>query len=106
MHLPPLKEPSLHGQIVPMTQPATEETLEGTPVQPLTKIMPGKSRQLKALTMKALSSQKRAWFTNICCITLCPLAMVAFSAVFGIVISNLIQRSNPIEGACFVDRLD
>lgn len=58
----------------------------------------GKSRQLKALVMKTLHSQKRAWFTNICCITLCPLLMVLFAAIFGIVISGILQRV-PIKGS-------
>jgi hypothetical protein len=61
-------------------------------------IIPGKSRQVKALAMKALSAQKRAAFTNICCIVLCPLLMVAFASILGRVILDLIQRSSPIKG--------
>lgn len=64
-------------------------------------IIPGKSRQVKALAMKAISSQKRAVFTNVCCIVLCPLLMVAFASILGNVILTLIQRSNPITGTEF-----
>lgn len=72
------------------------------PVVPATQdhapIIPGKSRQVKALAMKAISAQKRAAFTNICCIILCPLLMVAFASILGRVILDLIQRSSPIKG--------
>lgn len=68
-------------------------------------ITPGKSRQVKALSMKAVSSQKRALFTNICCILLCPLLMVGFAAAFGQFISGLIQALTPISGNSFVNLL-
>ena len=61
-------------------------------------IAPGKPRQVKALAMKAISAQKRAVFTNVCCIILCPLLMVGFAAAFGKVILGLIQKSTPISG--------
>lgn len=35
-----------------------------------------KANQVRALARKALSYQKRQWFTNICCIALCPFFMV------------------------------
>ena len=61
-------------------------------------IVPAKPRQVKALAMKALSAQKRAVFTNVCCIVLCPLLMVAFASILGRTILELIQRSSPIKG--------
>jgi hypothetical protein len=64
-------------------------------------ISPGKPRQVKALALKAISSQKRAAFTNICCILLCPLLMVGFAAAFGQFISGLIQKLTPISGNYF-----
>ncbi|KAJ3213533.1 hypothetical protein HDU67_002781 [Dinochytrium kinnereticum] len=56
-----------------------------------------KGNQFRALGYKALSYQKRQVFTNICCISLCPLFMVAISGILGTVISNLIQNTSPIE---------
>ncbi|KAI9329182.1 hypothetical protein BDR26DRAFT_872834 [Obelidium mucronatum] len=56
-----------------------------------------KSNQFRALSRKALSFQKRQWFTNVCCICLCPLMMVAISAVLGTVINRLIAKSTPVE---------
>lgn len=68
-------------------------------------IAPGKPRQIKALAMKAISAQKRAVFTNVCCILLCPLLMVGFAAAFGKVILGLIQKSTPISGNTFVSEI-
>ena len=65
-------------------------------------IVPGKPRQVKALAMKALSAQKRAVFTNVCCIVLCPLLMVAFASILGRTILDLIQRSSPIKGKILI----
>ncbi|KAI8838125.1 hypothetical protein BC829DRAFT_421311 [Chytridium lagenaria] len=60
-----------------------------------------KGNQFRALGFKALSYQKRQVFTNICCISLCPLFMVAISAILGTVIAGLIQRSNPVEDVLY-----
>ena len=56
------------------------------------------SRQYTSLAKKALSFQKRQKFTNICCITLCPLIMVVISAGLGGLIQTLITRSTVIYG--------
>ncbi|CAG8641009.1 16181_t:CDS:2 [Dentiscutata erythropus] len=56
-----------------------------------------KSYQLRALTRKTLSYQKRQMFTNICCITLCPFLMVAIAGIMGIVVQHLISHSSPID---------
>jgi hypothetical protein len=56
-------------------------------------IVLGKSRQATALAMKALSYQKRQTFTNVCCISICPLMMVLISAGLGNLITNLINNS-------------
>ncbi|KAI8620643.1 ABC-2 family transporter protein-domain-containing protein, partial [Chytriomyces sp. MP71] len=56
-----------------------------------------KPNQLKALSRKTISFQKRQMFTNICCICLCPLMMVAISAALGKVINDLIAKSQTIE---------
>ncbi|KAJ3117496.1 hypothetical protein HDU96_006590 [Phlyctochytrium bullatum] len=56
-----------------------------------------KSNQFRALGYKALSYQKRQVFTNVCCISLCPLFMVAISGILGTVILALIQRSTTVE---------
>jgi hypothetical protein len=37
-------------------------------------------------------------FTNICCISLCPIIMVAIAGIMGIVIQQLIDSSNPPDG--------
>ncbi|RHZ90058.1 hypothetical protein Glove_8g107 [Diversispora epigaea] len=54
-----------------------------------------KSFQMRALTRKTLSYQKRQMFTNICCITLCPLLMVAIAGILAIVFQNVIDKNNP-----------
>ncbi|KAI8620642.1 ABC-2 family transporter protein-domain-containing protein, partial [Chytriomyces sp. MP71] len=56
-----------------------------------------KPNQLKALSRKTISFQKRQMFTNTCCICLCPLMMVAISALLGKVINDLIAQSQTIE---------
>jgi hypothetical protein len=53
----------------------------------------GKSRQGTALALKSLSYQKRQTFTNVCCISLCPLIMVGISAILGNLITRLINSS-------------
>jgi hypothetical protein len=53
----------------------------------------GKPRQGAALALKAVAYQKRQTFTNVCCISLCPLIMVALSAGLGNLINTLITRS-------------
>ncbi|KAG9307569.1 hypothetical protein G9A89_023134 [Geosiphon pyriformis] len=60
-----------------------------------------KSFQIRALARKTLSYQKRQLFINICCITLCPLMMVAISAIMGMVITNLINNSAGIKEYLF-----
>ncbi|KAL2917001.1 hypothetical protein HK105_203433 [Polyrhizophydium stewartii] len=52
----------------------------------------GRSRQATALARKAMSFQKRQWFTNVCCIALCPFMMVFISALLGKVIESLINN--------------
>ncbi|TPX73229.1 hypothetical protein CcCBS67573_g05503 [Chytriomyces confervae] len=56
-----------------------------------------KANQLKALSRKTISYQKRQMFTNVCCICLCPLMMVLISAILGKVINDLIARSQTVE---------
>ncbi|KAJ3013234.1 hypothetical protein HKX48_005863 [Thoreauomyces humboldtii] len=51
-----------------------------------------KSYQVRALGRKALSFQRRQWFTNVCCIAMCPLLMVVVSALVGMIITNLIKN--------------
>ncbi|ORY27578.1 hypothetical protein BCR33DRAFT_725456, partial [Rhizoclosmatium globosum] len=58
---------------------------------------PLKSNQLRALTRKAISYQKRQMFTNICCVCCCPLMMVIISSVLGTVLGKLIQQSYTVE---------
>ncbi|KNE54644.1 hypothetical protein AMAG_00604 [Allomyces macrogynus ATCC 38327] len=53
-----------------------------------------RSYQVRALTRKTLSYQKRQRLINFCCVSTCPLLMVALSGVLGIVLTNLIMNSN------------
>ncbi|KAJ3047994.1 hypothetical protein HK097_010977, partial [Rhizophlyctis rosea] len=51
---------------------------------------------MRALGRKTLSYQKRQWFTNICCVSCCPLAMVVISAGLGVFVQVLVDRqTNP-----------
>ncbi|KND03404.1 uncharacterized protein SPPG_08886 [Spizellomyces punctatus DAOM BR117] len=52
------------------------------------------SYQVRALARKALSFQRRQWFTNICCIGLCPLIMVLVSSIVGFVIANIVRNQD------------
>ncbi|KAJ3182707.1 hypothetical protein HDU87_008046 [Geranomyces variabilis] len=52
---------------------------------------PRKTYQARALGRKALSFQRRQWFTNVCCIALCPIMMVVVSALVGYFVSNVIK---------------
>ncbi|KAJ3278392.1 hypothetical protein HK104_002381, partial [Borealophlyctis nickersoniae] len=52
--------------------------------------------QFRALSRKALSYQKRQWFTNICCIGLCPALMVLQAAFLGAAITKMIQNGNDV----------
>ncbi|CAG8816406.1 15939_t:CDS:2, partial [Racocetra persica] len=60
-----------------------------------------KSFQLRALTRKTLSYQKRQMFTNVCCITLCPFLMVAIAGIMGIVVQTLISKTNTFDELLF-----
>ncbi|KAL5032323.1 hypothetical protein RTP6_000450 [Batrachochytrium dendrobatidis] len=51
----------------------------------------GKPRRLTALVKKAISYQQRQWFTNLCCISACPLLMVLVSTLLGNLIVGLIS---------------
>ncbi|KAI8909116.1 hypothetical protein EDD86DRAFT_190942 [Gorgonomyces haynaldii] len=55
--------------------------------------MPNFSQQSKALFIRAVAYQKRQWLTNIACIFLCPLLMVAFAAGLGVIITNLVKKT-------------
>ncbi|GBB91646.1 hypothetical protein RclHR1_01900011 [Rhizophagus clarus] len=65
-----------------------------------------KSYQIRALVRKTISYQKRQKFTNICCITLCPILMVAIAGIMGIVIQQLINNANPPDEFLFCSRLN
>ncbi|TPX33602.1 hypothetical protein SmJEL517_g03582 [Synchytrium microbalum] len=52
-----------------------------------------KSYQLKALFRKTASYQRRQCFTNCCCITACPVLMVAISSILGAVLTALIAKT-------------
>ncbi|KAJ3321699.1 hypothetical protein HDV06_003992 [Boothiomyces sp. JEL0866] len=55
-----------------------------------------KSRQSMAVIGRAIQYQKRQWFTNICCISLCPLLMVALASILGNLILNALTSTVPI----------
>ncbi|KAL5038930.1 hypothetical protein BDV3_002117 [Batrachochytrium dendrobatidis] len=52
------------------------------------------SYKFRAFGRKAISFQQRQWFTNICCVSLCPLMMVLVSFVLKFAIANLSNNSN------------
>ncbi|OMJ16749.1 ABC transporter A family member 7 [Smittium culicis] len=54
-----------------------------------------KSYQIRALVRSKLSYQKRQYRTNILCVALCPIMMVAIGGILGIVIHNLISDRFP-----------
>ncbi|KAI8815091.1 hypothetical protein BJ742DRAFT_659980, partial [Cladochytrium replicatum] len=64
------------------------------------------SYQLRALARKTLAYQSRQWFTNICCITLCPLVMVVIASLLGIVVRQLIANQLTIEEYLYCSSLD
>ncbi|KAJ3064545.1 hypothetical protein HDU98_012046 [Podochytrium sp. JEL0797] len=69
--------------------------------QPTAAPVERKPNQLKALSRKTLSYQKRQMFQNVCCICMCPLMMVLISAILGTVINTLIAKSNPVQDILF-----
>ncbi|KNE56289.1 hypothetical protein AMAG_17894 [Allomyces macrogynus ATCC 38327] len=48
-------------------------------------------------TRKTLSYQKPQQLINFCCVSMCPLLMVALSGILGVVLTNLITSSNNSE---------
>lgn len=52
-----------------------------------------KSFQARALFRKTVSYQKRQNFTNICCVCICPLMMVAIAGALSIVFVNLFREN-------------
>lgn len=50
--------------------------------------------QIRAFSRRAYSFQKRQWFENICCITVCPFLMIMISFILKIVISGLSEGGN------------
>ncbi|RIA88469.1 hypothetical protein C1645_826331 [Glomus cerebriforme] len=65
-----------------------------------------RSYQIRALARKTVSYQKRQMFANVCCITLCPILMVAIAGILGIVIQQLINNANPPDEFLFCSRLN
>ncbi|KAI8927349.1 hypothetical protein BC831DRAFT_549185 [Entophlyctis helioformis] len=83
-------EPQARIQSMPAWQANTNRTAND-------KHVVGKTRQAHALAAKAVSYQSRQLFTNICCISLCPLMMVAIAAFLGNLIVRLINNANPLK---------
>ncbi|CAI2173390.1 3335_t:CDS:2 [Funneliformis geosporum] len=65
-----------------------------------------KSYQVRALARKTVSYQKRQKYTNIFCITLCPMLMVAIAGIMGIVIQGLIDNANSPDEFLLCSRLN
>ena len=57
----------------------------------------GKPRQATALIRKAVSFQKRQWFTNLSVVVLCPFILVFLAGFGGSMIIALIQSATPIK---------
>lgn len=72
----------------------TEQTKSGT--ASFVAYASGPARQAEALLFKTVAYQKRQLFTNICCISLCPLFMVGIAAALGMLINTLIIRSTAL----------
>ncbi|TPX55599.1 hypothetical protein PhCBS80983_g05191 [Powellomyces hirtus] len=109
------RQPSVYGgqqrnmhrvaSTTPLINPSTETLIEPEPLQVLPMSSPKKyppvqlmqpagarkSFQVRALGRKALSFQRRQWFTNVCCIALCPFMMVIVSFLVGTIVSGLIK---------------
>jgi hypothetical protein len=48
--------------------------------------------QIRAFSRRAISFQKRQWFTNICCISLCPLLICLVSFILQTIIQILVTK--------------
>jgi hypothetical protein len=51
----------------------------------------------QALFFRTFAYQRRQWFSNICCVSLCPLLMVLVASMLGTLINSLILKSNPVK---------
>ncbi|KAL2915890.1 hypothetical protein HK105_204591 [Polyrhizophydium stewartii] len=52
---------------------------------------------LRAFSHKAIAFQRRQWFTNICCVTLCPFLMIMVAFVLKSVITSLSNSSGSFQ---------
>ncbi|CAG8568180.1 5409_t:CDS:10 [Diversispora eburnea] len=88
---------TITGSVIEVDKNGSNSISSGTTANiPLPEIKRvNKSFQMRALTRKTLSYQKRQMFTNICCITLCPLLMVAIAGILAIVFKGFIDKNNP-----------
>jgi hypothetical protein len=60
-----------------------------SPAEPTNHIKLGKPNQFRAFSRQSLSYSKRQWFTNICCISLCPVFIIIVSFAMQTLIQNL-----------------
>ncbi|KAJ3122218.1 hypothetical protein HK098_003018 [Nowakowskiella sp. JEL0407] len=65
-----------------------------------------KSFQLRALGRQKVSYQSRQWFTNICCVSVCPLMMVIISSVLGIVVKGLLENQIVVDEFVYCSKLN
>jgi hypothetical protein len=75
VHTAATPTPSFHSPLAAQEEPLSIELT--TP------------HQIRAFSRRAYSFQKRQWFENICCITICPFLMIIIAFILKIVISRL-----------------
>ncbi|RKP13742.1 hypothetical protein BJ684DRAFT_15885, partial [Piptocephalis cylindrospora] len=90
----------LHAPGQDTTSSLTESSASSQP-----RALPRKTHQFRALSRKTVSYQKRQWFVNICCLALCPFAMVAIAGIMGIVVRSIVANANPIQEYLYCSNL-
>ncbi|KAH9247710.1 hypothetical protein BASA81_014668, partial [Batrachochytrium salamandrivorans] len=93
---PSIQQPPLNSNPPASNGPTTNGKGSDCTLQSNSQIfLLGPPRQLTALARKAYSYQRRQWFTNLCCISACPLIMVLVSTLLGNFIASLVLHSIP-----------
>ncbi|KAJ1551584.1 hypothetical protein HK096_007684, partial [Nowakowskiella sp. JEL0078] len=64
-----------------------------------------KSFQLRALGRQKISYQSRQWFTNICCVSLCPLLMILIAASLGAFLKSLLDSQVVTKESLYCSKL-
>ncbi|KAJ3033330.1 hypothetical protein HDV00_006486 [Rhizophlyctis rosea] len=94
-------EPNVVAASSPASVTTDSSATAQVPLKPRRDVSKMKSHQMRALGRKTLAYQKRQWFTNLCCVSCCPLAMVVISSGLGVFVQRLVDKQTKVQDFVF-----